>query len=105
MGDKYEEPQVFKATDSDGSPPGYDNASVQDDQAYVYKDDQKLGYTATVFIILNKMIGTGSLFRSTIKQNKVTCSQVLQSSPLHRASSQSLAPSASHSSYGSSGAF
>lgn len=43
------------------SPPTYTDASVQEDQAYVYKDDQKLGYTATVFVILNKMIGTGSM--------------------------------------------
>lgn len=41
-------------------PPGYDNTSVQEDNAYVYDDSQKLGYTATVFVILNKMIGTGS---------------------------------------------
>ena len=43
-------------------PPGYtdDHASVQTDQAFVYDDSQKLGYTATVFVILNKMIGTGS---------------------------------------------
>jgi hypothetical protein len=36
------------------------NVSVQADQAFVYDDSQKLGYTATVFVILNKMIGTGS---------------------------------------------
>lgn len=43
-------------------PPGYtdENVSVQADQAFVYNDGQKLGYTATVFVILNKMIGTGS---------------------------------------------
>lgn len=43
-------------------PPGYvdDHVSVQTDQAFVYDDSQKLGYTGTVFVILNKMIGTGS---------------------------------------------
>ena len=43
-------------------PPGFtdENVSVQADQAFVYDDGQKLGYTATVFVILNKMIGTGS---------------------------------------------
>lgn len=43
-------------------PPGYtdENVSVQADQAFIYDDSQKLGYTATVFVILNKMIGTGS---------------------------------------------
>lgn len=42
------------------SPPLYEDGSIQDDNAYVYDDSQKLGYTATVFVILNKMIGTGS---------------------------------------------
>jgi hypothetical protein len=43
-------------------PPGYtdETISVQADQAFIYDDSQKLGYTATVFVILNKMIGTGS---------------------------------------------
>ena len=43
-------------------PPGYidDHVSVQTDQAFAYDDSQKLGYTGTVFVILNKMIGTGS---------------------------------------------
>lgn len=46
-------------------PPGYtdENVSVQADQAFAYDDSQKLGYTATVFVILNKMIGTGSKLR------------------------------------------
>lgn len=43
------------------SPPVYAEGSVQDDNTYVYDDSQKLGYTATVFVILNKMIGTGSM--------------------------------------------
>jgi hypothetical protein len=43
------------------SPPTYgDHESVQTDQVYAYDDSQKLGYTGTVFVILNKMIGTGS---------------------------------------------
>jgi hypothetical protein len=43
------------------SPPRYgDHESVQTDQVYAYDDSQKLGYTGTVFVILNKMIGTGS---------------------------------------------
>jgi hypothetical protein len=53
-----------RQTDHEASPPppGYtdDHVSVQTDQAFVYDDSQKLGYTATVFVILNKMIGTGS---------------------------------------------
>ncbi|KNG45204.1 high-affinity methionine permease [Stemphylium lycopersici] len=49
------------ATDegSPSSPPYNGEGSVQEDNAYVYDDSQKLGYTATVFVILNKMIGTG----------------------------------------------
>lgn len=42
--------------------PVYEEGSVQEDNAYVYDDSQKLGYTATVFVILNKMIGTGSKY-------------------------------------------
>lgn len=45
----------------ESSPPRYgDHESVQTDQVYAYDDSQKLGYTGTVFVILNKMIGTGS---------------------------------------------
>lgn len=49
-------------TPSSPSPPVYEEGSVQEDNAYVYDDSQKLGYTATVFVILNKMIGTGSKY-------------------------------------------
>lgn len=63
MSTKYDgDTKVTPAAESDGTaPPIYDDASVQEDQAYVYDDSQKLGYTATVFVILNKMIGTGSM--------------------------------------------
>jgi hypothetical protein len=66
MSTKYdEEHKVARAIDTETSPPPiYDNTSVQDDQAYVYDDSQKLGYTATVFVILNKMIGTGSTYKT-----------------------------------------
>lgn len=68
-----DETKVVRAVDTEGSPPPptYDGASVQDDQAYVYDDSQKLGYTATVFVILNKMIGTGSMFG--LSARKVVC--------------------------------
>jgi hypothetical protein len=67
MSAKYdEETKVARAVDAETSPPpNYDNTSVQDDQAYVYDDSQKLGYTATVFVILNKMIGTGSMYKTS----------------------------------------
>lgn len=63
MATKFDdESKVVRPEDNNTSPPpGYENASVQDDNAYVYADEQKLGYTGTVFVILNKMIGTGSM--------------------------------------------
>ncbi|KAL9034574.1 MAG: hypothetical protein Q9214_006985 [Letrouitia sp. 1 TL-2023] len=36
-----------------------DNASVQDQLSFQYKDSQKIGITGAVFLIINKMIGTG----------------------------------------------
>jgi hypothetical protein len=57
---------------------------VQEDQAYVYEDDQKLGYTATVFVILNKMIGTGSMYTSLTTVNNHSYGP--QSFPLRPAS-------------------
>ncbi|KAI9802540.1 MAG: hypothetical protein M1833_001612 [Piccolia ochrophora] len=35
------------------------NASVQDEISFRYKESQKIGVTGAVFLILNKMIGTG----------------------------------------------
>jgi hypothetical protein len=40
--------------------PSTDNDSVVDAQKYAYSDDRKIGITGAVFLILNKMIGTGS---------------------------------------------
>jgi hypothetical protein len=56
--------KVARYTNDETSPPPpvYEDGSVQEDNAYVYDDSQKLGYTATVFVILNKMIGTGSTY-------------------------------------------
>jgi hypothetical protein len=63
-----EETKVARTADAEdvsgNAPPAYDGTSVQEDQAYVYTEDQKLGYTGTVFVILNKMIGTGSKWTS-----------------------------------------
>jgi hypothetical protein len=99
-----EETKVAVATGSEeGLPPyppqSHQDASVQEDQAYVYDDSQKLGYTATVFIILNKMIGTGSTYLSNAKCAHLTSTQ---SSPPRRGSSLSPDPSVSLSSSGSS---
>jgi hypothetical protein len=37
-----------------------DSASTIADQRYAYSEDRKIGVTGAVFLILNKMIGTGS---------------------------------------------
>jgi hypothetical protein len=61
--------KVARHTDQETSPPPplYEEGSVQEDNAYVYDESQKLGYTATVFVILNKMIGTGSTLNALHK--------------------------------------
>jgi hypothetical protein len=41
-----------------------DESSVIDAQTYAYSEDRKIGVTGAVFLILNKMIGTGSTFLS-----------------------------------------
>ena len=41
-------------------PPVYENGVVQEENTYAYDDSRKLGVTGAVFLILNKMIGTGS---------------------------------------------
>ena len=60
--------KVARYTNDETSPPPpvYEDGSVQEDNAYVYDDSQKLRYTATVFVILNKMIGTGSTYSPRI---------------------------------------
>ena len=52
----------YTTDEAPASPPTHTEGSVQEDNAYVYDDSQKLGYSATVFVILNKMIGTGSKY-------------------------------------------
>lgn len=44
------------ASDRDGI---VDEGSVQDELTYQFDDSRKLGITSSVFVILNKMIGTG----------------------------------------------
>ena len=41
---------------------GEDVGEVQEENTYAYDDSRKLGITGAVFLILNKMIGTGSEF-------------------------------------------
>jgi len=42
------------------SPPEYASGQVQDEQAFKFSESRKIGVTGAVFLILNKMIGTGS---------------------------------------------
>jgi hypothetical protein len=37
-----------------------DNSSTIEAETYAYSEDRKIGVTGAVFLILNKMIGTGS---------------------------------------------
>ena len=51
--------------EQDGSPPPiYTTESQGENHTYAYSDSRKLGVTGSVFLILNKMIGTGSTFLS-----------------------------------------
>lgn len=84
--------------------------SVDDDssvnkETYAYSEDRKIGVTGAVFLILNKMIGTGSkelvdFAKAMSEANSI--SQFFQHRP---ASSRLLAPSVSALCYGLSGAF
>lgn len=47
------------ARDED-APPDYASGQVQDEQAFKFSESRKIGVTGAVFLILNKMIGTGS---------------------------------------------
>lgn len=60
------DPDIDKTARAEGdegppTPPDYGNAVVQEDSTYAYDDSRKLGITGSVFLILNKMIGTGSM--------------------------------------------
>jgi hypothetical protein len=54
-GQPYED---FHSDERIGQSP--DNASTIDAQNFAYTEDRKIGVTGAVFLILNKMIGTGS---------------------------------------------
>ena len=40
-------------------PPEFEEGVVQDENTYAFSEDRKIGVTGAVFLILNKMIGTG----------------------------------------------
>jgi hypothetical protein len=93
MATKFDdEAKIARHTDQETSPPPpvYEEGSVKEDNAYVYDDSQKLGYTATIFVILNKMIGTGSTYN--LSPNPNTPSPQSQSSQRPLVSSPSQVP-------------
>ena len=49
-------------THKDGG--GRDTASITGEEVYQFDESRKLGVTSSVFLILNKMIGTGSMWPS-----------------------------------------
>jgi hypothetical protein len=54
----YDSDRVKQADVNSDTP--VDNASVQDELTYQFSESRKLGITSSVFVILNKMIGTGT---------------------------------------------
>jgi hypothetical protein len=56
------ETQAFGLRQDDISDERPDNGSTIDAQNFAYSEDRKIGITGAVFLILNKMIGTGSKF-------------------------------------------
>lgn len=59
---------------------------VKDQQTFAYSESRKIGVTGAVFLILNKMIGTGSESHSSIRLHTKLI-DALQSSQPHPASS------------------
>lgn len=58
------EPTSTQVKNDSGPPPEYAqpdfaNGVVQDENVYQYDESRKIGITGAVFLILNKMIGTG----------------------------------------------
>lgn len=57
------DPTTRPKSDVDHSPPpeypDATNGVVQDENTYQYSESRKIGVTGAVFLILNKMIGTG----------------------------------------------
>ena len=52
--------QPYDGFNSDERPVDTDNGSTVDAQNFAFTEDRKIGVTGAVFLILNKMIGTGS---------------------------------------------
>ena len=48
---------------------GGDSASIAGEEVYQFDESRKLGVTSSVFLILNKMIGTGSMWLPNYRIN------------------------------------
>lgn len=46
-----------------------DNSSTIDAQTYAYSEDRKIGVTGAVFLILNKMVGTGGKWAHDMRRD------------------------------------
>jgi hypothetical protein len=55
--------------DEEGRAAAPDNSSLIDAEEFAYSEDRRIGITGAVFLILNKMIGTGS---TSIGQHTLT---------------------------------
>jgi hypothetical protein len=72
MADKEEKDFGPPSAASPKNPPPYDgdvetrDGILQDEQTFRFQESRKLGVTSAVFLILNKMIGTGSEFKPHI---------------------------------------
>lgn len=74
MADKKDEPgstskQISPSLTRDGDaevPPSLADAQVQDEQQFQVSESRKIGVTGAVFLILNKMIGTGSEYQCVV---------------------------------------
>lgn len=56
-----------KATEYGTNITSTESGSIQAEEVFVYDDSRKLGITSSIFLILNKMIGTGSKSAYSLK--------------------------------------
>lgn len=56
-----EKKTVERPTESNAFDGRAPEGSIQDQETYAYDESRKIGVTGAVFLILNKMIGTGGM--------------------------------------------
>lgn len=57
-----------KATEYGTNITSTESGSIQAEEIFAYDDSRKLGITSSIFLILNKMIGTGSKSAYSLKR-------------------------------------